>query len=180
MTQAAHNSMDNHQLIVDVLQVPSWDQLSALEAMVQECVREAIYNTYPAILENREIEVTVNLSTDDIVTELNQTYRGKDGPTNVLSFAHFEGVGWPEQETSPSDQPLLLGDMVLAYGVVMKEAAEQNKKPEHHIAHLVVHGCLHLLGYDHDKDHDAEEMESLEKKILFGLGIENPYNIETL
>jgi probable rRNA maturation factor len=97
---------------------------------------------------------------------LNAAYRGKAGPTNVLSFA-FDA---PEHT-----QPPLLGDVVLCAPVVAREAAEQGKPLAAHYAHLVVHGVLHLMGYDHEAETDAEIMESRERRILAGLGFDDPY-----
>lgn len=93
---------------------------------------------------------------------LNRQYRGKDKPTNVLSFH-----GDP--------QACLLGDLVIAAPVVAREAREQGKAPDAHWAHMVVHGCLHLLGYDHESDRDARRMEARETAILEGLGFPAPY-----
>lgn len=98
--------------------------------------------------------------------ELNKTYRSKTGPTNVLSF--------PFDSLIPME-PKLLGDLVICVPIVEKEALEQAKQLEHHWAHLVVHGCLHLLGYDHIEDDQAEEMEAFEVEILQTLAIDNPY-----
>lgn len=95
---------------------------------------------------------------------LNRQYRGKDKPTNVLSF---------RAEDAP-DEPAL-GDLVICAPVVAREAREQGKRPRSHWAHMVVHGCLHLLGHDHMKDREARRMEALEIKILKQLGFENPY-----
>lgn len=97
---------------------------------------------------------------------LNRTYRGKDAPTNVLSFPFDSPVAL---------SPKLLGDLVLCVPVVVQEASEQGKTVDHHWAHLVVHGCLHLLGYDHLEDVEAEQMEQLEITILQTLNIGNPY-----
>ncbi|HSP57375.1 MAG TPA: rRNA maturation RNase YbeY [Halomonas sp.] len=97
---------------------------------------------------------------------LNRDYRGKDTPTNVLSFP-FEGP--------PGIELPLLGDLVLCHPVVLREAAEQDKTLHDHYAHMVVHGTLHLLGYDHLEDDEAEAMESLEREILAKLGIADPY-----
>ena len=97
---------------------------------------------------------------------LNRTYRGKDNPTNVLSF--------PAQITIP-EGPVLLGDIAICWPVVVREAKEQSKSIEHHLAHMVIHGCFHLLGYDHDNDQDAEAMEAKEIGILNNLGYPNPY-----
>lgn len=112
------------------------------------------------------LEVTVRLTDNDEIRELNHEYRGKDAPTNVLSFP----CDWDLPE-----EPRLLGDIVIAVEVVNREAKEQNKKMEAHWAHIVVHGLLHLLGYDHLNDADAEKMETLEKQILAKLGFPDPY-----
>lgn len=102
---------------------------------------------------------------------LNREYRGKDQPTNVLSFpAPPLPPGVPVDEDGPE-----LGDIVICLGVVLVEAAAQRKAPLAHLAHLVVHGTLHLLGYTHDGDEDAREMEALETRILAGLGFPDPY-----
>jgi len=97
---------------------------------------------------------------------LNATYRHKQGATNVLSFP---------AELPPGVPLTLLGDLVICAPVVAREAREQGKPPEAHWAHLVVHGCLHLLGYDHEAEAEAEEMESLERRILAGMGYPDPY-----
>lgn len=102
---------------------------------------------------------------------LNRDYRGKDRPTNVLSFpAPPLPPGVPVDEDGPE-----LGDIVICLPVVLAEAADQGKTPLAHLAHLVVHGTLHLLGYTHDGDEDAREMEALETRILAGLGFPDPY-----
>ena len=97
---------------------------------------------------------------------LNRDYRGKDYATNVLSFP---------VELPPGVKLPLIGDLAICAPVVLREAAEQHKAPRDHWAHLTVHGVLHLLGYDHIKDDEAEVMESLETRILAGLGITDPY-----
>ena len=97
---------------------------------------------------------------------LNRDYRGKDCPTNVLSFP----MELPEEFNMP-----MLGDLVICAPVVAREAEEQGKSPESHWAHMVVHGVLHLQGYDHQNSAEAEEMESLERRILAGLGYPDPY-----
>lgn len=113
-----------------------------------------------------DCELSIRLVSEAESAELNSTYRGKDTPTNVLSF--------PFESPVPLT-PRLLGDLVLCVAVVEREATEQNKTLEAHWAHLLVHGCLHLLGYDHLEDDEAEQMEALEVQILQQLGIENPY-----
>jgi probable rRNA maturation factor len=109
------------------------------------------------------------LSSDREVRRLNRDYRGKDKPTNVLSFAALDG-GRPSRRESWQ-----LGDIILALGVIRKEAKAQKKELEQHLMHLVIHGVLHLLGYDHEMDDEAERMEGLEIAALKRLGIENPY-----
>ncbi|MCA0199292.1 MAG: rRNA maturation RNase YbeY [Proteobacteria bacterium] len=112
-------------------------------------------------------ELSVLLTGDAAIRKLNALYRGKDKATNVLSF--------PAGADGPSDGGVLLGDVVIAYGTVVKEAKEAGKSLKDHLSHMVVHGVLHLLGYDHDVSSDAKTMERLETKILAGLGIQDPY-----
>ncbi len=112
-------------------------------------------------------ELSIVLADDAMVAQLNQRWRGRDGPTNVLAFA--------TDEAPPPPAPRVLGDVVLAYETVMREAEEQGKRPADHLRHLIVHGVLHLLGYDHDKAGPARRMETLETRILAELGIGDPY-----
>ncbi|MGH6966653.1 MAG: rRNA maturation RNase YbeY [Phenylobacterium sp.] len=107
--------------------------------------------------------VTLLLTDDETVRDLNARFRQQDKPTNVLSFP------------APANPEHFLGDVALAYGVCAREAAEQNKPLAHHLQHLVAHGVLHLLGYDHIGDDEAEAMESLERIVLAGLGVPDPY-----
>ncbi|MDF2784004.1 MAG: metal-binding heat shock protein [Pantoea eucrina] len=113
-----------------------------------------------------ESEVTIRLVDEAESHELNLTYRGKDKPTNVLSFPF---------EAPPGIELPLLGDLIICRQVVEQEAAEQGKSTEAHWAHMVVHGTLHLLGYDHIEDSEAEEMEALETEIMLALGYPDPY-----
>ena len=113
-----------------------------------------------------EVEMTVRIVDEGESHALNLNYRGKDRPTNVLSFP-FE---CPDEVELP-----LLGDLVICRQVVEREAQEQDKPVMAHWAHMVVHGSLHLLGYDHIEDDEAEEMESLETQIMIGLGFVDPY-----
>lgn len=116
-----------------------------------------------------ESEVTIRLVDEAESHELNLTYRGMDKPTNVLSFP-FEA---PPQVELP-----LLGDLIICRQVVEREASEQDVPLEAHWAHMVVHGCLHLLGYDHIQDDEAEEMEALEADIMSSMGYPDPYRGE--
>ena len=114
----------------------------------------------------QEAEVTVRIVDEAESNELNLTYRGKDKPTNVLSFPF---------EAPPGLELPLLGDLVICRQVVEREAEEQGKPLMAHWAHMVVHGSLHLLGYDHIEDEEAEEMEALERDIMQELGFADPY-----
>lgn len=116
-----------------------------------------------------EAEVTIRLVDKDESQQLNLTYRDKDYPTNVLSFPF---------QCPPGVELPLLGDLVICAPVVAKEAAEQNKPLHAHWAHMVIHGSLHLLGFDHINDDDAEQMEAEEITILQQLGITNPYLLD--
>ena len=113
-----------------------------------------------------EAEVTIRLVDEAESNQLNLTYRGKDKPTNVLSFPF---------ECPPGVELPLLGDLIICRQVVEREANEQNKPLLAHWAHMVVHGSLHLLGYDHIDDEEAEEMEALEVEFMQALGFDNPY-----
>lgn len=118
---------------------------------------------------NEAAELSIRVVDEDESAGLNQTYRHKSGPTNVLSFPCEVPAGVPND---------LLGDLVICAPVVAREALEQGKNPEAHWAHMVIHGVLHLRGYDHLQEDEAEQMEALEVEILDGLGYPNPYEIE--
>lgn len=132
-----------------------------------------------AVLQGRldEAELGIRIVDEDESAELNQTYRNKPGPTNVLSFPFEmpelpEGLATAEEDEIPAN---LLGDLVICAPVVAREAAEQGKPEAAHWTHMVVHGVLHLLGYDHLDLGEAAEMEGLERQILAGLGLADPY-----
>lgn len=114
--------------------------------------------------------ITVRLVDEEEGRQLNRDYRGKDYATNVLTFAYGEGEDMPLPEGLP-----LMGDLVLCRAVVEREAAAQGKPVEAHYAHLSVHGMLHLQGFDHEDEAEAEEMEAQERAILAGLGFDDPY-----
>ena len=125
-------------------------------------------------------EVCIVLGSDDDVRQLNRDYRGLDKPTNVLSFANLEEGTSTAPVGHPDGAPLLLGDIIIALETVEREAGQENKRLEHHLSHMIVHGMLHLLGYDHESENEAREMEALEVKALAELGINNPYDDQHL
>lgn len=118
------------------------------------------------------LEVSIVLADDAAVHILNRDYRGMDRPTNVLSFPS----GGPMSEEAKNAMPLLAGDVVLAYETVFAEADRQRKAVAAHLAHLVVHGVLHLFGYDHEAEDEARRMERMETEILSELGLPDPYD----
>jgi probable rRNA maturation factor len=124
----------------------------------------------PGIAQQTAIELTVSFADDAIQQQLNRDWRGVDRPTNVLAFP-----GWDPRAPTPPGAPILLGDVVLAFETVAREADEQGKPFTDHLSHLVVHGVLHLLGYDHATEAEAVAMEALETSILATLGVPDPY-----
>ncbi len=125
------------------------------------------------------VEIPIRLTSDAEVQVLNREYRGKDTPTNVLSFpmasaTEIKGLEGGHEEIAGPE--VLLGDVVLAHETCAREAVDKNIPLEAHAAHLIVHGTLHLLGYDHIADDDAAEMEALERRIMATLRLHNPYD----
>ena len=141
-----------------------------------------IKNSLKAIVENipcpkaEKFECSIKLSTNEEVHQLNKEYRGKDAPTNVLSFE--EDLDDEFAEVFSGDEFTYIGDIIFAMPVVELQAKEQNKTLENHFTHLVVHSILHIFGFDHIDERDREEMEELEIEILKNLGIKDPYIIE--
>jgi probable rRNA maturation factor len=118
-----------------------------------------------------EAELAVMLTDDAGIRTLNSNWRGIDKPTNVLSFPALQPTG----PSGPDDAPRMLGDIAIAYETTRKQADDEQKPFDHHLSHLAVHGFLHLIGYDHENDADADTMEALEQEILAQLGIPDPY-----
>ena len=146
-------------MIEVLIEAQAWtDALPEAEAVAQRAAEAA--------LGGREGSVAILLTSDQVLAELNQRFRDKVGPTNVLSFP------------APANLDEQLGDIALAYGVCAREAEAQGKSLEHHLAHLTVHGVLHLLGYDHETDAEAGAMEALERSVLETLGAPDPYAAE--
>jgi len=145
-----------------------WDGAIDWPALARSAVHAAVaHSRHPGLVDS---EVSVKFTSDEEVRSLNAAWRGKDKPTNVLSFPMAE-----EDELAAAQ---LLGDVVLAAGICAAEAAAKNVPVETHAAHLVVHGTLHLLGYDHEtSDEEAEEMEDVERRALAAIGIADPYRV---
>jgi probable rRNA maturation factor len=150
---------------------PSWEKLAckAAEAAIAE-------SQYPELAgSERPVEISVTLTGDEQVRELNARWRGKDKPTNVLSFPMADELDLTRANVDGRE--LLLGDIILARGVCEAEAADKGVTVEQHASHLLVHGTLHLLGYDHHEDAEAADMEAREVRALGRLGIANPYEV---
>jgi probable rRNA maturation factor len=148
------------------------------EPLATSAVTAALRTTPQAeLIDSRAmVEVSVRLTSDDAVRVLNRQYRGKDKPTNVLSFPMVQADLLETVSQNSDDGELLLGDIVLAHGVCLAEAEEKGVSLEAHATHLIVHGLLHLLGYDHQGAAEAEAMESLERETMAGLGLHDPYH----
>jgi probable rRNA maturation factor len=160
-----------NQLVVDIF-TPylRWKSLDfSIEPHIENTLYHALnYITLPECISIVSPEVSVVLANDSMLSALNREYKNKKGPTNVLSFPQID-------ENSNQHNISTIGDIVLSLDTIMTEAEEQNKKLEDHITHLLVHGFLHLVGYDHENEQDASVMEALEIDILKDLGIDNPY-----
>jgi probable rRNA maturation factor len=166
----------SYEIAVSIHDAAWLDAIADLEEWSQGVVSHALGHLGIGQFDGRRGAVEVSLVfTDDAEQRgLNRDYRQKDSPTNVLSFPNMD----EDESLRPADSPRLLGDVVLARETVEREAAAQGKTPADHTAHLLVHGLLHLLGYDHQDSPEAEEMEALETGILAALGIADPYAAE--
>ena len=165
-------------LDIDIDADPEWDSKTGWDALIRSAAEAAIAESaFPQLGQSaRAVELSVRLTGNDAVQALNAEWRGKDKPTNVLSFP--QAVPAELSESAADGRDLMLGDLVLARGVCESEAEEKRIPLESHAAHLIVHGTLHLLGYDHMDDEAAEEMESREIRALARLGIADPYLVE--
>lgn len=162
---------------IEVAHEAPWPDATDWDALAVRAARAAIERTpHGALLTTpATVEISVRLTSDDEVHALNRQYRHKDKPTNVLSFPMVQPDLIDTVSQNSDDGELLLGDIVLAHGVCATEAAEKGVSVEEHATHLLVHGTLHLLGYDHMGDEDAEAMEEIERQALGSLGIADPY-----
>ncbi|WP_165825276.1 rRNA maturation RNase YbeY [Rhodopseudomonas palustris] len=156
----------NHPFTEVVIEADCWDAEGSAEVTVLRAI-EAAAEAIDA--DTGEAELAVMLTDDDHIRQLNTSFRGKDKPTNVLSFPATQ------PEAMADGAPRMLGDIAIAYQTVRREADDEGKPFTHHLSHLAVHGFLHLVGYDHETDQEADEMEDAERAILARLGIPDPY-----
>ena len=163
-----------HQINLELdarIDAGDWDKLSELETMASEAF-QAVLTTKQFFMAKTVLngsEVSLLFTDDANIKTINNDHRGQDKPTNVLSF--------PQHQADAGRFGPYLGDLVFASETIIREAALDEKPLKHHLQHLMVHGFLHLVGYDHETDIEAEEMESLEVKILDQLQIPNPYDL---
>lgn len=166
-------------LVVDVSSdQPAWaEKLGALDQLTTKLAKTVLarvgLDDDMAALKPAVVEVSIRFSSDDVVKDLNRVYRGMDKPTNVLSFAQLDG-----DLDMPPGAPLMLGDIVLAFETCSREAADQQKPFSDHVSHLIIHGLLHLLGFDHEENDEAEAMEQWEIRLLGEFGLPDPYGFD--
>lgn len=166
-----------HDLIEMTAALPATEVLVAADCWQSEADAEAIVHRAIAAAataveaDTGGAELAVMLTDDAGIRALNRDWRGIDKPTNVLSFP----AATPDRASSHRDAPRMLGDIAIAFETTRAEAEAEHKPLSHHLSHLAVHGFLHLIGYDHETDNEAEAMESLERDILARLGIPDPY-----
>jgi probable rRNA maturation factor len=155
--------------ITEVLVVADcWQHEPEAEAVIHRAIAAAAQAVDADV---GDAELAVMLTDDSGIRTLNSNWRGIDKATNVLSFPALR----PAAPSGPDDAPYMLGDIAIAYETMRKEADDEQKPFDHHLSHLAVHGFLHLVGYDHETDDEAEAMEALERDILAQLGIPDPY-----
>ncbi len=145
-----------------IIESEKWQEFHNLETIAKTIATKTLEG-----FETNNPSINILFCDDEKIRELNRDFRGKDKPTNVLSFPQ-------------SDDSLGLGDIAIAYETCATEAIEQNKTLNDHISHLLIHGILHLLGYDHETEEEAEEMERIEIEVLLQFGISNPYEIQVI
>ena len=157
-----------------VANVTAWCEHVLAHAPEAAALREGLAK------ENVVMGLNVSLADNATIQELNHQFRGKDKPTNVLSFPAYDNFmeALDEDPSIRADGVISLGDVMLAFECVEQEAVSQRKSFHDHLAHLVMHGCLHVLGYDHEEESEAEEMEALEIQLLGQVSIANPYETQ--
>jgi probable rRNA maturation factor len=161
----SHDNIPSTEVIVAA---DCWQDQPDAEAVILRAINAAAEMVDADVV---DAEIAVMLTDDAGIRTLNSNWRGIDKPTNVLSFPALQPTGPRE----PDDAPRMLGDIAIAYQTTRREADEEQKPFEHHLSHLAVHGFLHLIGYDHETDTEAETMEALEQEILAQLAIPDPY-----
>jgi probable rRNA maturation factor len=148
-----------------------------IKSLIKEIIPQTPLNSLPKTIE--DIEISILLTGDDQIQELNKNYRKKDPAPNVLSCPLLDGTKIKNGDFSKFQMAgdyLALGDIVISYQTILRESSVQNKTFDHHLTHLLIHSLLHLIGFDHICDLDAKTMEELEIKILAKMGVENPYS----
>lgn len=164
---------ENNTIEIDVsVAEPQWSEsFLDVETIARLAMTITVHSAMmPKKIENRDLEASIVLANDDLAHVLNREYRGMDKPTNVLSFANLDS-----DDPMPEEGPYPLGDIILSYQTIDRESTEQGKFFKDHFTHMVVHGTLHLLGYDHQTEDEATIMETLEIRILEKMNIQNPY-----
>lgn len=157
------------------LQHPDWKKLLRPYCRTVQEVCELALQTARPQLAKKDIDMAVVLADDRFIRELNRNYRGKDKATNVLSFPQYYTSPARGEVRRKAREGVVLGDLVLSLETILREAKQQEKTPRPHAIHMLVHGTLHLLGHDHEREKEAVRMEALEVKILKKLSISNPY-----
>ena len=166
----------NIEILINELQWKRENRLisTKIKSLIKQIIPQTELKKY--LNKNLEIEISVVLSNDAEIRKLNKNYRHKNKPTNVLSFPAVDFKNMSKLELKLGF--IALGDIVLSYQTIKNESILQKKKFDHHLYHLIIHSLLHLLGYDHEKEKEAEIMKKLEINLLKKLDIANPYNIE--
>ncbi len=179
MTQNPDLAMPSNIPINLIIDDADWEQMLPDALAIAGQAWQQVAVLHPELSKHR---IDIVLADDDLLHQLNRDHRGRDKPTNVLSFSYSDDDAPPIPATqladALADQPT--GELYLAAGVVSAEAAAGGLSIADHFAHLIVHGLLHLLGYDHELDQEAEEMEALETQILAQMGIATPYDVRDI
>ncbi len=168
--------MIRFDVFIDVQDQRWVKEIASLENLAVQCkdfVLEEVINEVPFLSKSKNFSINLALSDDETVHLLNKQFRGQDKPTNVLSFANVDDALF--DQTLEQEQDIELGDVIVAFETMRKEAKEEGVSLKDHFCHLWVHGMLHILGYDHIKEDERIEMEDKEIKILAKLKIANPY-----
>ena len=164
-------------IAIELTREDPWPDTTDWTALARRAALAAIARTPHGLLADAAaaIEISLRLTSDDEVQALNRDYRHKDMPTNVLSFPMVQPDLLETVSENSDDGEVLLGDIVLAHGVCAREAADKRVSVADHAAHLIVHGTLHLIGYDHVDDAEADAMEAIERQAMTDLGLADPY-----